>query len=70
VKVEITKDGTTVGQKRAAIKGMTDVRMNELGRDQEYIFCAIDEIDTENWGRKGQSLADLRKYSQQWPSSD
>ena len=29
------------------------------GRDPEYIFVVIDEVDTDNWGRKGQSLTDL-----------
>jgi 4-oxalocrotonate tautomerase len=38
---------------------MTDVLVEELGRDPEYIFVIIDEVDTHNWGRKGQSLTEL-----------
>jgi len=64
VKVEIAKGIASAAQKRAVIKGMTDVLVNELGRNPEYIFVVIDEIDTENWGRKGQSLADLWQQSQ------
>ena len=59
VKVEIAKGIASVEQKRAVIRGMTDVLVKELGRDPEYIFVVIDEVDTDNWGRKGQSLTEL-----------
>lgn len=59
VKVEIAKGIASVEQKRAVIRGMTDVLVKELGRNPEFIFVVIDEIDTDNWGRKGQSLSDL-----------
>lgn len=59
VKVEIAKGIASVDQKRAVIRGMTDVLVKELGRNPEYIFVVIDEIDTDNWGRKGQSLTEL-----------
>ena len=59
VKVEIAKGIASVEQKRAVIRGMTDVLVKELGRDPEYVFVVIDEVDTDNWGRKGQSLTEL-----------
>jgi 4-oxalocrotonate tautomerase len=59
VKVEIAKGIASVEQKKAVIKGITDVLVNELGRNPEYIFVVIDEIDTDNWGRKGLSLTEL-----------
>ena len=59
VKVEIAKGIASVEQKRAVIRGMTDVLVKELGRNPEYIFVVIDEIDTDNWGRNGQSLSEL-----------
>lgn len=59
VKVEIAKGIASVDQKRAVIRGMTEVLVKELGRDPEYIFVVIDEVDTDNWGRKGLSLTDL-----------
>ena len=64
VKVEIARGIATVEQKRAVIKGMTDVLVRELGRNPEYVFVVIDEVDTENWGRKGRSLAELWQESQ------
>ena len=59
VKVEIAKGIATVEQKKAVIRGMTDVLVRELGRNPEYIFVVINEIDTDNWGRKGVSLSEL-----------
>ena len=63
VKVEIAKGIANADQKRAVIKGMTDVLVKELGRNPEYIFVVIDEVDTDNWGRKGMSLTDLWNQS-------
>jgi 4-oxalocrotonate tautomerase len=59
VKVEIAKGIASVEQKRAVIRGMTDVLVKELDRNPEYIFVVIDEVDTDNWGRKGLSLTEL-----------
>jgi 4-oxalocrotonate tautomerase len=50
------------------IKGITDVLVTELGRNPEYIFLVIDEVDTDNWGRKGKSLTELWQENQ--PMSD
>lgn len=61
VRVEIAKGIATVEQKRAVIRRMTDVLVEELGRDPEFVFVVIDEIDTDNWGRKGVSLTELWK---------
>jgi 4-oxalocrotonate tautomerase len=59
VKVEIAKGIATADQKRAVIRRMTEVLVEELGRNPEYVFVVIDEIDTDNWGRKGVNLTDL-----------
>lgn len=64
VKVEIAKGIASVEQKKAVIRGMTDVLVKELGRNPEYIFVVIDEVDTDNWGRKGLSLTELWQQSQ------
>lgn len=70
VKVEIAKGIASVEQKRAVIKGMTDVLVKELGRNPEYIFVVIDEVDPDNWGRKGVSLAELWKQPPPLPIAD
>jgi 4-oxalocrotonate tautomerase len=59
VRVEIAKAVASVEKKKAVIRRITDILVEELGRDPEYIFVIIDEVDTDNWGRKGQSLTDL-----------
>ncbi len=59
VKVEIAKGIADADQKRAVIRRMTEVLVEELGRNPEYIFIVIDEVDTDNWGRKGMTLTDL-----------
>lgn len=59
VKVEIAKGIASVEQKRAVIRRMTEVLVEELGRNPEYVFVVIDEVDTDNWGRKGLSLTEL-----------
>lgn len=38
---------------------MTYVLVEELGRNPEYVFVVIDAVETDNWGRKGQSLTEL-----------
>ncbi len=68
VKVEIAKGIATVDQKRAVIRRMTEVLVEELGRNPEYVFVVIDEIDTDNWGRKGVTLTDL--WQQDKPDTD
>jgi 4-oxalocrotonate tautomerase len=70
VKVEIAKGIASVEQKKAVIRGMTDVLVKELGRNPEYIFVVIDEIDTDNWGRKGLSLTELWQQSQLQQTKD
>lgn len=59
VKVEIAKGIADADQKRAIIRRMTNVLVEELGRNPEYIFVVIDEVETDNWGRKGVTLTDL-----------
>lgn len=69
VRVELAKGVATVEQKKAVIRRMTDVLVEELGRNPEYVFVVIDEVDTDNWGRKGQSLTELWQAAQAEPES-
>ena len=64
VRLEIVKGVASAEQKKAVIRRMTDVLVEELGRNPEYIFVVIDEVDTDNWGRKGQSLTELWRERQ------
>ena len=60
VNIRVTKTGVTREQKAAIIKGVTDVLVKTLGKDPERTFVVIDEVDTENWGIGGESIADRR----------
>jgi 4-oxalocrotonate tautomerase len=69
VRVEIAEGVATAEQKRAVIRRMTDVLVEELGRNPEYIFVVIDEVSTDNWGRKGLSLTELWAQANPPPKS-
>jgi 4-oxalocrotonate tautomerase len=64
VNVRIAKGIASTEQKKAVIRGMTDVLVRELGRNPEYVFVVIDEVETDNWGRNGLSLSDLWTQAQ------
>ena len=58
--IRITRTGATAEQKAAVIKGVTDVLVTVLGKNPQSTFVVIDEVDTENWGIGGESIADRR----------
>jgi 4-oxalocrotonate tautomerase len=60
VRVEIT-DGATVEQKKAIYVGITDLLVKVLNKNPEYTFIVIDEVEGDNWGHKGTSVAEIRK---------
>ena len=60
VRIEIT-DGATTEQKLELYKGVTDLLVKVLNKKPEYTFVVIDEIEGENWGHKGTSVAKLRQ---------
>lgn len=61
INVRILEEGVTSDQKRAIIKGITDVMVNVLNKNPDYTFVVIDEVPLDNWGHKGTSVAELRK---------
>ena len=70
VRVEIAKGVASTDQKKAVIRRMTEVLVEELGRNPEYVFVVIDEVDTDNWGRMGQSLTELWQERQSRPDGE
>lgn len=63
VNVRITNEGVTAEQKREVIKGITDVLVRVLNKKPESTHIVIDEIATDNWGFKGESVTELRKQT-------
>lgn len=62
VKIEVTKEGVTKEQKQALIKGATQLLVDILNKNPETTHVVIDEIDTDNWGVKGEQVTELRKH--------
>lgn len=62
VKIEVTKEGVTKEQKQALIKGTTQLLVDILKKNPETTHVVIDEIDTDNWGVRGEQVTELRKH--------
>jgi 4-oxalocrotonate tautomerase len=60
IRIEITREGASVEQKAALIRGATALVADVLGKDPALTFVVIDEVDTANWGVGGESVAALR----------
>lgn len=63
VMIQVTRDGVTSEQKAALIAGTTDLLVRVLNKDPASTFVLIDEVDTDNWGWKGQQVTALRAGS-------
>ena len=60
VNVRISADGNTAEQKERVIARITQVLVEELGKDPASTFVVIDEVSTDNWGHYGTSVTKLR----------
>jgi 4-oxalocrotonate tautomerase len=58
--MQITREGATVEQKEALIKGVTDLLVRVLKKDLATTFVVIEEVDTDNWGIAGMSVTKYR----------
>jgi 4-oxalocrotonate tautomerase len=61
VNIRITREGATVEQKAALIKGATQLLVDVLGKNPATTVVVIDEVDTDNWGIGGESITERRK---------
>jgi 4-oxalocrotonate tautomerase len=61
VNIKITNEGATTEQKAALIKGATQLLVDVLGKNPATIVVIIDEVETDNWGIAGESVAMRRK---------
>lgn len=60
INIKITDDGTTPEQKKAIIKGVTQVMVDVLGKNPATTMVVIDEVPTDNWGIGGESVTERR----------
>jgi 4-oxalocrotonate tautomerase len=61
VTIQITREGTTPGQKAALIKGATDLLRDVLGKPPSLTFVVIQEVDMDDWGVDGLPAAEHRR---------
>ncbi|GBO85024.1 tautomerase [Marinobacter adhaerens] len=61
VNIKVTDDNVTVEQKRQLIQGTTQLLVDVLNKNPDATHVVIDELSTDNWGVKGETVTNLRK---------
>ncbi|MBA5868698.1 MAG: 4-oxalocrotonate tautomerase [Nitrospira sp. CR2.1] len=61
VHLRVTREGVTLEQKEALIKGMTDLLAHVLHKKPAQTFVVIEEVDTDNWGVGGVTVTTYRE---------
>ncbi len=61
IKIEVTREGVTREQKKALIKGVTDVITDVLNKDPQLTHVVIQEVDLDDWGFAGEQVSVLRE---------
>jgi len=61
VNIRITREGVTPEKKARLIEGVTQLLVDELGKNPETTVVIIDEVDTDNWGIGGESVTRRRE---------
>ncbi|MEI2297628.1 tautomerase family protein [Ensifer sp. MJa1] len=61
VNIKITREGATAEQKKALIKGVTDLLQTVLNKAPASTFVVIDEVALEDWGVGGLPVDEYRR---------
>lgn len=61
VLMQVTREGVTLEQKEALIKGVTDLLVQVLNKKPAQTFVVIEEVETDNWGVAGITVTKLRQ---------
>lgn len=61
IKIEVTRESVTREQKKALIKGVTDLITDVLNKDPRLTHVVIQEVDLDNWGFGGDQVSVLRE---------
>ncbi len=62
VNVRIAGNATTE-QKEEVIAGIAELLQRVLGKPPEATYVVIDEVEPENWGKAGKSIATIRRQA-------
>lgn len=67
VNIKVTREGTAPGasattpeQKRALIKGVSQLLYQVMGKDPATTFVVIDEVELDSWGVGGVTTSEYR----------
>ena len=60
IKIEITREGVTLAQKKQLIHEANDMMVRILNKAPDSTFVVIDEVDTDNWGVAGENVTTVR----------
>ncbi|WP_029912227.1 tautomerase family protein [Pelobacter seleniigenes] len=61
VNIKITREGASREQKARLIKNVTQLLVDELGKNPATTIVVIDEVETDNWGIAGETITVRRK---------
>lgn len=61
VNIKITRDGVTAERKAEVIRKVTQVMVDVLGKNPATTMVLIEEVETDNWGIGGETVAVRRK---------
>jgi len=64
VHIQVTREGVTLEQKEALIKGATDLLQQILNKKPTQTFVVIEEVPTDNWGIAGMTVTKFRQQEQ------
>ncbi|UPG83989.1 4-oxalocrotonate tautomerase family protein [Luteibacter aegosomatis] len=68
VNIKVTREGTAPGasattpeQKKALIKGVSELLLDVMGKPLSATFVVIEEVELENWGVGGVTTPEYRQ---------
>lgn len=64
VLIQVTREGVSLEQKEALIKGVTDLPVQVLNKKPAQTFVVIEEVDPDNWGIAGMTVSQYRRHEQ------
>ncbi len=61
INVKVTNEKVSNEQKKAIIKGCTQLMVDVLNKSPQTTFVVIDEVNTDNWGIGFEQVTEIRK---------
>ncbi|KZN44092.1 tautomerase [Pseudoalteromonas luteoviolacea CPMOR-2] len=60
INIKVTDEGVTAEQKKALIRGTTELMVKVLNKTPNTTFVVIDEVNTDNWGIGYEQVTEIR----------